>query len=269
MNDIKKTYNKLLEHKLLKKSIQNFEILKSSFGKSNSQWMESNMAMSAQTPLRNIRHLLARIERSYEACKETEYKLKKLNIRQQIKKKKLNNGKNELEKELINIEIEEIDHKISSAMFYFQGAVKKIRHNYNCIEQIMESNGYQSFDEMDFEKQEEEYHIKTAFNQAIRVARITGKIDVGNQEYLEQCGINPAVAEKEIVIFLILERNQLQESDGDNTTGTLYQFIDNCYKKFKGLSKTRIAGLGVKEGFMEEVMYEVSKEEKKLLLEEN
>ncbi len=150
-------------------------------------------------------------------------------------------------------------------MYYFQGAGKKIQHNYYCILHIMESNGYESFDEIDFEKEEEEYHIKTAINQSIRIMRMTGRIDQGNQEYLEQCGINPAVAEKEILCFLLLEKQHLLDSDGDLSTATLYTFIDNCYKKFKGLSKIRLEKLGVKEGFMEEVMYEISKKEKNIL----
>ncbi len=264
MNEINKFEPKELAR--LEKTIKNYEILKSSFGKSKSQWMESNMAISAQTPLRNIRHLLARIERSYNACKEAEYKLKKLSIRQMIKERDNVNEEDALKRKMIDIEVEENKHKMNSALYYFKGAVKKIEHNYFCIEQIMESNGYNSFDEIDFEKEEEEYHIKTAINQSVRVVRMTGRIDQGNQEYLEQCGINPAIAEKAIAGYLIVEEKEFRENNYDKTTKSLYDFLERCYQDFKGSSKKRLEGLGVKKGFAEELMFKVNEKQRKLLL---
>ena len=266
MNDIEKIHKNLIKHKALTETIEKYQILKSSFGKSTSQWMESNMAMSAQTPLRNIRHLLARIERSHQACKETEYKIKKLLLRQQIKERDTSKEKDDLKKEIIRVEIEEIEHKINSAMYYFEGAVKKIQHNYYCIQQIMESNKYESFDEIDFEKEEEEYHIKTAMNQSVRCVRQTGRIDLGNQEYLEQCGINPGIVLKAILGWLLLEEKKSKEGKDDMTTESLYAFLEQCYQDFKGSSKKRLKGLGVKNGFMEYVMYKVTDEDKKQLL---
>ena len=269
-NEIEKTnMNSIVSEANTKlvKTIKNYEVLKSSFGRSTSQWMESNMSMSAQTPLRNIRHLLARIERSHQACKETEYKIKKLLLRQQIKERDTSKEKDDLKKKIIRVEIEEIEHKINSAMYYFEGAVKKIQHNYDCIQQIMDSNNYKTFDEIDFEKEEEEYHIKTAMNQSVRCVRQTGRIDAGNQEYLEQCGINPGVAQANIAGYLIIEGKQMQDGDYDKTTGRLYDFLERFYQEFKGLSKKRLEKLGVKNGFMEDVMYKTTDEDKKTLLE--
>ena len=272
-NEIKKIESAVVQRaatvpsygKELKQTIKNYTILKQSFGKSKSQWCEANMALNGLTPLRNIRHLLARIERSHGGCKETEYKLKKLNIRQQIKKGELTKVKDKLKKELLKIEIEEIEPKINSAMFSFKGAVKKIRHNYDCIKQIMESNGYETFDEIDFEKEEEEYHIKTAINQSVRCVRQTGRIDPGNQEYLEQCGINPGIVQNAILGYLLIEQKNMKDEKADMTTTSLYDFIEKCYQDFKGSSEKRLEGLGVKNGFMEDVMYKLSEQQKKLL----
>lgn len=268
MNDITKTDSNNMDihvESKLSNTLTNYHLLKSSFGRSHSQWMESNMALSAQTPLRNIRHLLARIERSYLACKETEYKLKKLQIRKQIKERDIAKIKDGLKKEIIIIEIEEISHKIKSTIYYFEGAVKKIQHNYDCIQQIMDANKYTSFDEINFEKEEEEYHIKTAINQSIRSIRTTTRIDPGNQEYLEQCGINPGVAQAHIIGYLILEDKRMHDINYDKTTKSLYDFIEQCYQKFKGLSKERLHDLGVKRGFKEDIMFKLNNKQKKLL----
>jgi hypothetical protein len=268
MNDIEKTHtNNMVGEANIKlaKTIKNYQILKSSFGRSKSQWMESNMAISAQTPLRNVRHLLARIERSHQACKEAEYKIKKLQIRQQIKERDISKEKDDLKKKIMEVEIEEISHKIKSAMYYFEGAVKKIHHNYDCIQQIMDANKYTSFDEIDFEKEEEEYHIKTAINQSVRCVRQSGRIDLGNQEYLEQCGINPGVAQRAIEGFLHVENVQLKAECYDSSTTSLYKFLEKCYQDFKGSSKKRLEELGIERGFMEGVMYKTTDEDKKLL----
>ncbi len=261
-NEIKKIGNS----KELKQTITNYNILKQSFGKSKSQWCEANMALNGLTPLRNIRHLLARIERAYQACKESEYKLKKLSIRKEIKERGKEKEKDKLKKKIIEIEIDEINHKIDTGLYYFRGAVKKIQHNYHCINQIMKSNNHTSFDEIDFEKEEEEYHIKTAMNQSVRVVRMTGKIDQGNQEYLEQCGINPGVAQRAIEGFLFVEGERLRKECYDSTTDSLYEFLEKCYQDFKGLSKKRLKKLGVERGFMEDVMYKVTTKDKRTLL---
>ncbi len=274
-NEIKKFESALVHRKAvptwpaygkeLKQTIKSYNILKQSFGKSKSQWMESNMALNCLTPLRNIRHLLARIERSYGACKESEYKLKKLNVRKQIKAKELDKEKDKFKKEILNIDIDEINHKIDSSLYYFNGAVKKIQHNYYCINQIMEHNNYTSFDEIDFEKEEEEYHIKTAINQSIRSVRISGRIDPGNQEYLEQCGINPGIVQNAILGYLLIEQKNMKDEKADMTTTSLYDFIEKCYQDFKGSSEKRLEGLGVKNGLMEDVMFKLSEQQKNLL----
>ena len=182
-----------------------------------------------------------------------------------IKDRDSANENDALKRKIIDIEVEENKHKIKEALYYFNGAIKKIEHNYFCIEQIMKSNGYNGFDEIDFEKEEEEYHIKTAIIQSIRVVRMTSRIDQGNQEYLEQCGINPAIAEKKITGYLIVEQESIRENKYDKTTRSLYDFLEQCYQDYKGLSKKRLEKLGVKNGFMKDVMFELNGSQKKIL----
>lgn len=262
MKEIEKTNYSALT-KTLKNTISTANVLKQSFGRSQSQWMEANMACSSPTPIRNIRHLLARIEKAYKACKETEYKLKKQQIRLEMKKEQLSKEDDMFKRQLLQVDIDKAEYGIDSAMFYFRGAVKKIQHNYDCIQQILESNGWDSFEEIDFEREEEEYHIKTALIQSIRAVMSKGRICEGNLEYLEQCGINPLYAQKAIIGWMITQddpKNKL-----DTTTKTLYAFIDQLYNDFKGLSKKRLEGLGVKNPFLEDVMFTLSEEDVKRL----
>lgn len=267
MNEIEKTEKAVLPTKL-KGMLQKVNVLKQSFGRSGSQWMEANMAIFAQTPLRNIHQLLARIEKATQACKHNEYKLKKTQVKLETKKEQREKCKDKFKIKLLDIEIDEIEYGLDAAMLYFNAAVKNIQHNYDCIQQIMKSKGWTSFDEMDFEKEEEEHHVKTALNQSIRSVQHKGSIDEGNQEYLEQCGIDPYYVER-IIKGRLIRLSTLKMNALDKTTDSFYTFIDDLYKEFKGQSKKRLEKLGVKEPFLEKVMFQVSEDELKLLSIDN
>ena len=80
------TKNKLQK---LSKQLEVFHIQKRNFGKHHSVWMDKNLILSKVTPLRNARQALAHIERSYQAIKENEYKIKKQQIKLLMKKESL------------------------------------------------------------------------------------------------------------------------------------------------------------------------------------
>ncbi|WKZ15424.1 MAG: hypothetical protein QY317_16130 [Candidatus Jettenia caeni] len=246
----------------LSTQLKEYERAKKAFGKSHSQWMDINLILSKPTPIRNARQALAHIERSYQAIKETEYKIKKQKIEREMKLRELKKVENadELKAELLRVEIEEIDYQIKSAAYYFEGALKTIQTYIDAYEQICRSKGVEGFDEMDFEKQEEEYHVKTAILQSMRSIRASGRIDPGNQEYLEQCGINPSAIEKAIQGFLMKQDYDLRENKVGLDMSSTYNFIDNCYLQFKGYSKKNAEQqFGIAESINKQAAYRTDK----------
>lgn len=215
-----------------------FQRAKRAFGKSQSQWMDINLILSKPTPIRNARQALAHIEKSYAAIKETEYKIKKLMVEKEIKQRdwKRNIGADDLKLKLIKIEIEEIEHQISSAAYYFEGALKTVQTYIDAYESICKEKGIKGFDEHDFEKEEEEYHIKTALLQSMRSVRQMDRIDQGNQEYLEQCGINPSAIELAIQGFLRKEKENSNERPIDFSTTIMNRFVDQVFQDLQGSS---------------------------------
>jgi len=113
LENIKKTVDK--QHKIMLSEIQNnlpqIERLSLNFGKSQSQFMDNMLTTSHPTPIRNIRQILAEINKSLEALKEVYYKNKKEEIEIKKLQRQLDIEKDDLELELIEITIEEIKQK--------------------------------------------------------------------------------------------------------------------------------------------------------------
>jgi len=204
------------------------------FGKSQSQFMNNMLTTSHPTPIRNIRQIMAEITRSIGALREAYYKNKKKLIEIKKLERDLISEKDPLEKEMKEVEIEEKLMEIESSKLYIAGAIRKIAGYNQQYKNILDKMGVSSIDEVDFEKAEEEYHIKKAFEQGLTAARSRGgRIDEGNQIYLSQIGINGGVAQKAVEGYLKLEETMMV--NGIEPTAELqWKFLEDMYQKFKG-----------------------------------
>lgn len=243
-NNVKDLINEMPEHKDMLVEIKNNlpEINRASslFGKRQSQFMDNMMTVSHPTPIRNLRQILAEIEKTSLAIKETHFKNKKKEIEIQIKLRDLEEEKDLLKKELISIEIDEFRTHLESSKIYLSGAIRKITNymlQYNSIkENIMKEQGVEHFNEIDFEQEEERYHIMTAFEQALSAARSRkGTIDEGNLIYFQKIGINGTVAQKYVTDYLNYEASLFQEKKAP-THRMILSFLNDMANIFKGCS---------------------------------
>lgn len=204
------------------------------FGKTQSQFMNNMLTTSHPTPIRNIRQIMSEITRSIGALREAYYKNKKKLIEIKKLERDLESEKDLLEKEMMEVEIEEKLMEIESSKLYIAGAIRKISSYNQQYKNILNKMGVENIDEIDFEKEEEEYHIKKAFEQGLTAARSRGgRIDEGNQIYLSQIGINGGVAQKAVMGYLKLEETMIV--NGQEPTAELqWRFLEDMYQKFKG-----------------------------------
>jgi hypothetical protein len=207
------------------------------FGKSQSQFMDNMLTVSHPTPLRNMRQILAEIEKTSGALREIYFKNKKKKIEIQIKERDLDNEEDELKCELIRVEIDELRNELLTSEVYVSGAIRKISNyteQYNNIKnEIMAEKGLEDFNEIDFEKEESRYHIMKAFEQALCAARSNGgRIDEGNQIYLQQIGINGATAQRYLDLFLSDERELLKQKQAPTHQHVL-DFLNQMADKFE------------------------------------
>lgn len=211
------------------------------FGKRQSEFMDNNMTLHHPTPYRNMRQILAEIEKSKEALRESHFKIAIKKQKMKIREIELASQDDILQRDLIKIELEKDKSDIEHGMVYHCGAIRKIANyikQYNSIiDQMKKERGVDELTEEDFEDEEEKYHIKTAFAQALTAARSRGGvIDEGNHIYFHQLGINGMVAQNHVSRLLHNEK-QILESGGYPSHKMVLLWLQECYLLHKGCAK--------------------------------
>lgn len=191
------------------------------FGKRQTQFMDHVMTVSHPTPLRNLRQILAEVTSRKEALQENLYLLRKADVEHRRAIAKLRAMDNAtiasdgFDREILAIEVEEKAAGLAGARLYVEGAIRQVAGYRAQYEAICVAIGKTEFTEMDVEREEEAYHIATAFAQALTAARARGgAIDEGNHIYLHQLGISGEQATREVRAFLDLEAKSLDASGG-------------------------------------------------------
>lgn len=242
-----------------------------SFGKTQSQFMNNVMTVSAHAPYRNLRQILAEVERRRTALKENTYRLKKSMIKKMElteKLQKLLDKNSEEDKYKIaktQLKIEEAESGILDARLYIEGALKTIMSYMQAYDDIKKKHNIpDDWDEKDFESEEEEYHIKRAFEQAHADVLATGRITQGNHEYFRQCGINPQNAQGDLMSYMAYEEQKMQQmAKGGDDLQTLNigiesfaDFLNNMAKKYKGASRIILELKGINpDGFYDDALF--------------
>lgn len=241
MNELELLSDKPVDHMLqtIKESKQMITKATMNFGKRQSQFMDNMLTLSHPTPYRNLRQILSEIERSQQGLNEAyiKHRRKKLELTHKLKKA----YDDEYLADVNAIDIDEIKINLESSEKYICGAIRKIKNyidQYNSIiERIKEIRGVSELTEKDFEEEEEKYHIKTAFAQALTAARSRGGlIDEGNHIYLYQIGINGADAQECISAFLNREANLIKEGISP-AHSMVIGFLEEMYQRHKGCSE--------------------------------
>jgi hypothetical protein len=208
----------------------------SMFGRSQSQVMDNLLTVSHPTPIRNLRQILAEVNRTLQALREANFNIKRKEIEVKKYERQLEKEEDDLERELIQVEIEDRLSGMEVSKNYISGAIRKLTNYTVQYNYILESLGVSSFDEVDFEAEEERYHIMKAFDQGLTAARSRGGvIDEGNAIYLCQIGINGASAQAEVYRYLQKEGECLSKGI-EPTHEMILQFLNDMADKYKGCS---------------------------------
>lgn len=218
-----------------------------SFNKGQSSFMDTRMVLSHPTPIRQIRQGLAEIQSAKMALEDSNFGVKKKEIELKMKERELISETDELKRELIEIEIQEMQNGLFNIKEAQKGAIRRFSGYVEQIKNIRESYNIDDFSEADFENEEEKYHIMKVFEQAIHAARSHGGfIDEGNHIYFYQIGINGAVAQNFITEFLTLEQKSISNNkfpDGN----FMKDFLKRMSEIFKGCSQEELKYKGMKE----------------------
>ena len=206
----------------------------SNFHKSHSQFMGVTLDVTAITPIRSIKHTLAEIDKTRSALQEAYINLRKKEVKLKKKQAKLVDCREPLARELLEIEILEIQGHLEGTRNSVQGAVRKMNFFTNQYDNLMKKIGKEELTEEDYELEEARYHIMTCMKQALNSARPrNGIIDEGNMIYLFDLGINAAQAQAEVFSYLNWENELVKQGKAPEHEHTV-QWLEGCADKWAG-----------------------------------
>ncbi len=204
----------------------------SNFHKSHSQFMSVTLDVTAITPIRSIKHTLAEIDRTKSALQEAYIGLRKKQIELKKKERELESCTDPLDRELLEIEILEVNSHLEGTQNHVNGALRKMNFMVNQHAQLLEKVGKNEITEEDYEHEESKYHIMTCMKQGLNAARARGGvIDEGNMIYLFDLGINAAQAQAEVFAYLNME-NQLISNGTAPTHEMTVKWLEACADKW-------------------------------------
>jgi len=100
--------------------------------------------------------------------------------------------------------------------------------------------------------------LKLAFLHAVRDVEMTGRINVGTSEYLEQYGVPPTVAFKLVDDYLRGMKKLIRRGDDTDTYPNiqlLYKFLDDMHETFKGEYKHAMKRIGITNLISKDFLY--------------
>ena len=229
---VKKEYKTMLDN--IHNTLPAIKQSSSNFYKSHSQFMGVMLDVTAITPIRSIKHTLAEIDKTKVALEEGHISLQKKDIELREKEHKLKTDLDltSFEKELLELEILEIQVGMNNTQNSILGAIRKMNFFTNQYKNILKKFGKEDITEEEYEKEEANYHVMTCMKQALSAARSRGGvIDEGNLIYLFDMGINSGQAQTEVNAYLKMEQ-EILEAGQEPTHEMTMQWLEACAVKF-------------------------------------
>ena len=206
----------------------------SNFYKSHSQFMGVTLDVTAITPIRSIKHTLAEVDKTKNALQEAHIKMQKKAVELKMKQRELLECQDDLQREMLEVEILEMQTHSVNAQNSVQGAIRKLNFFINQYNSLLKHLGVDEITEEMYEREENRYHIMTAMKQALTSARPRGGvIDEGNMIYIFDLGISGAQAQAEVFAYLQTE-NELMKNGKAPTHEMTMRWLEACADKWEG-----------------------------------
>jgi hypothetical protein len=195
------------------------------FNHSHSQFSWKHFIINGQhSTSRSIRQIASEIQNKKSALIENKYKI----ILDQNEADRFENmavtEKDHYQKKMYLVKAEELRVKLKSTIMYFEGALKDVL----TLSAIYKDLTKDFKTEEDFENAENDYWLRRLITQAIWDYRADGRVRIGNQEALEQVGINVTRLSQDIFAFI---NSELEGKDV--TIEVMNKFLDICVEKYK------------------------------------
>jgi hypothetical protein len=242
------------------KALANVTPLENIWNHAHTQWVWKHLNLSYHAPLNNMRQIAAEIASKKSAINEAKWRILDCEIRIAKMQEKLKKQDLEYWDELQNkIEIAKEKENLSEAMVYIEGAMKDVLALNSIFEDL--KTKINNFSEVDIEREESKSHLRRSIVQCIRDVRQFGFISKGEQEYVEQIGINPSKLQEIIREYVMTEK----DAEGWDVR-PLFEFVEDLTNKLIDVCQVDKVMMDI-QGYSKEFIEEFTYTDKLALLE--
>ena len=182
-----------------------------SFGKSSSQLKTVTLDITDLTDVGAAKHILASINRTRQALKESEIAVRRKRLDLTRKQAAIETATG-FDVDEILIDIAELESQLEDTMSAQRGAVRKLAYLIEQYDSICQCLGVDVITEAMYEADQGKYHVMRAFSQGLAAARARGgTIDEGNFIYFQDLGVNGAAAQRELTAYFAAEQDMLNK----------------------------------------------------------
>lgn len=241
-------------------AIANMEGLQNIWNHSHTQWTWKHINMSYHSAHKNMRQIAAEVNSKKMALNEAKWRHVENQIKLGKAEEELNKPGLDYWREVeLKVKVAKLQEGQVEAMNAIEGAMKDVLALESIYEQL--KNKLSDFSEEDIEKEETQAHLKRSIVQSIRDVRQQGCISKGEQEYLEQIGVNPTKMQ-----HLLREYVKAEGQDNGWSVKGLFEFVDQLVKEL--IEKHQVDKVRMDlQGFDNEPIGSITYDKKVALLE--
>lgn len=201
-------------------ALTNLNDLQHIWNRSHTQWTWKHLNLSHYSSVANMRQIAAEIASRKTALNDAKWRYVENEIELQKLQEKLQQEDLSYWDEVeTKIKIAKLKEGMLENSHYVEGAMKDVLTLNALFEQLKQK--ISNFSEYEVELEETKSHLKRSITQCIRDVREIGSITKGEQEYLEQIGVNPTKMQ-------VLLRQYVQDEAASDSwdVSMLHSFVD-------------------------------------------
>ena len=212
-------------------ALQNVQDLQNIWNRSHTQWTWKHINLSYHSIEKNMRQIAAEMSSKKAALNEAKWSQIKNEIKLRKLEEKVEKGLLEYWDEVeTKVKIAQTQEGMAEGTHYIEGAMKDVLALNELYEQLKAR--MHDFTEEDIEKNETKSHLKRSIVQCIRDVRQGGSITKGEQEYMEQIGVNPTKMQNIIREYVKEEANSTRWDNAE-----LMAFVEDLTNQLVDVSK--------------------------------
>ena len=239
---------------MVDKAIANTNELQNIWNHSHSQWTWKHINLSYHSPWKNMRQIAAEVSSKKRALNDAKWRQVENEMRMRKLEEKLADETqlDYWEAVKLKIKLAKMKEGIAEGTVIIEGAMKDILALNDMYEQL--KGKVSDFSEADVEREESKAHLKRSLVQCIRDVRQSGSITKGEQEYMEQIGVNPGKMQRMIKDYV-----RDEEKTEDWTSKGLYDFVDHVVEELIDVvevDKIRMDIMGFEHESRDDITYD-------------